>query len=446
MKIGIVIPIYNRPEYVKQCFDSLLAADIPKGTAIVLVDDGSNEETKQIIYKFCFENYKKLNIIKLHKANEGVKKALLFGVEHLINSGGCDLIINLDSDAIVKPDFIDEIVGLYKATGLITSGFNNPKEPQVHHGTLRGIKAHANGINMCFNREQYESHIKPALLATSGNWDYMASESAGKVAITIPSCVQHIGLKSSMGHVGADIAEDFKMLSLPDVTLFGIDSHDKGGITRAASISCRDIEYRSVNVITDDLFTKNGSTEQRRKDYSRFMLKELTKHFKTSHVLTIHADGYVLNYKAWDREYLQYDYIGATWLYKDGMNVGNGGFSLRSKKLCDILADQDIDERYMHPEDHCICRTFRKSLETDFGIRFAPEEVANRFSIEAYGANALKGANMYGGQFGFHSSHVDFSNSDIPHNMRLESKQRVQPAMNPQAQRVIKQPQPIKRR
>lgn len=384
MTTAIVIPIYNRPEYVKRCFDSLSKLTV-NPDLFVLVDDGSTVELP------AFDG----NWIK--KQNGGVKSALFTGIEYAFGNGA-DLVINLDSDAIVKPDFVKRLAGLHQASGLITSGFNNPKEPILHDC----FKRHANGINMCFNREQYEAHIKPALLRRSGNWDYDASESAGKVAITIPSCVQHIGIISSMGHTGADRAHDFKTLKLPDVTLFGIDSHNVDGIMRAAEISCRDITYGDRNIIVDDLFTKGGNTEQRRADYSKFMIKQLANEFTTSHVLTIHADGYVLNADAWDNDWLNYDYIGATWWYKDNMNVGNGGFSLRSKKLCDILASYQI--QHYHPEDHHICRTYRPALER-LGIRFAPEEVANKFSIEAYGSSD----NKYNGQFGFHGNHVDLS-------------------------------------
>ncbi len=387
MRTALIIATYNRPEYVKRCFDSLERITTDPDL-IVVVDDGSTVEMPVLGLKH--------ELIK--KPNGGIKSALLAGIEQ---AKDCDIFINLDSDAIVKPDFIERVLSLHKHTGLITSGFNNPKEAFITAHT----KKHANGINMCFNKQQYANYIKPALLG-GGNWDYEASKKANKVAITVPSCVQHIGMISSMGHTGADRAHDFKTLSLPDVTLFGIDSHDVAGIKRSAEISQRDIEFGAVKIITDDLFTKGGSNEQRREDYSKFMIKHLTEHFATSHVLTIHADGYVLNADAWDPEWLQYDYIGATWWYKDNMNVGNGGFSLRSKKLCDILSSYDLAGGHYHPEDHHICRTYRPALE-DLGVKFATEEVANRFSIEAY--LAPPPANRWTGQFGFHSVSADLS-------------------------------------
>lgn len=118
-------------------------------------------------------------------------------------------------------------------------------------------------------------------------------------------------------------------------------------------------------------------------DYSRFMCQELWRYITTSHVLVIQHDGFVLDASAWTDEFLEYDYIGAPWDYKDGRNVGNGGFSLRSKRLQHILATDPAIEIY-GPEDEVICRLYRKYLETKHGIRFAPESLAHKFSFEMH--------------------------------------------------------------
>lgn len=199
-------------------------------------------------------------------------------------------------------------------------------------------------------------------------------------------------------------------IELPQITLFGIDAHNPDGILRAAEICQREINFGAVKIITERLFPGN-TLQEGRENYSKFMIKELTKHFDTPYVLTIHADGYIVNPSAWSREFLRFDFIGGTWGYKDNMNVGNGGFSLRSKVICDVLAQDDTVNKYF-PEDHHICRTYRRYLESVHQIQFAPEEVANRFSIEAYGAHAFAGGNHYSGQFGFHGPHV--LNNPIP--------------------------------
>lgn len=113
-------------------------------------------------------------------------------------------------------------------------------------------------------------------------------------------------------------------------------------------------------------------------EYSHFMIKRLGEYFSGSHALIVQWDGFVTDARQWDPRFLEYDYIGAPW--KDG-SVGNGGFSLRSRRLVDALRIMQTPET--HPEDHCICHRYRAELQTRFGIRFAPLELARRFSWEA---------------------------------------------------------------
>lgn len=125
--------------------------------------------------------------------------------------------------------------------------------------------------------------------------------------------------------------------------------------------------------------------------YSEFMLKALAAHISSAHVLVIQWDGFVLNAEAWDDAFLDWDYIGAPWPHVQPYSVGNGGFSLRSKRL--LLALQEAEFSVGHPEDICICVTHREALQAR-GLRFAPLEVAERFAVE-HGA-------MTPGVFGFH--------------------------------------------
>jgi hypothetical protein len=120
-------------------------------------------------------------------------------------------------------------------------------------------------------------------------------------------------------------------------------------------------------------------------DYSRFMMKSLLRHIDTEYVLVIQWDGYVANPGAWSPEFLLFDYIGARWnndLYRKEAhhNVGNGGFSLRSRVLLEALQDPAIT--LLHPEDRMICREYRRYLEDKHGIVFAQDDIADRFSFE----------------------------------------------------------------
>ena len=117
--------------------------------------------------------------------------------------------------------------------------------------------------------------------------------------------------------------------------------------------------------------------------YSEFIVKKLNDYVDTEFVLIFQYDGFILSANNWRDEFLNYDYIGTPWVgyYKENPehNVGNGGFSLRSKKLLEILANDEHIE-LGQPEDALICRQYRDYLE-EKGIKYAPEEIAGIFAI-----------------------------------------------------------------
>jgi hypothetical protein len=92
-------------------------------------------------------------------------------------------------------------------------------------------------------------------------------------------------------------------------------------------------------------------------------------------------DGWIINEGAWMPKFLEYDYIGAVWFWHPkGLRVGNGGFSLRSKKLCQLTASPEFQYADLN-EDDLICHLNRDFLVSN-GIKFAPEELARHFSYE----------------------------------------------------------------
>jgi hypothetical protein len=188
---------------------------------------------------------------------------------------------------------------------------------------------------------------------------------------------------------------------LPDVTLVAVDTFPER-LAPALAASTKDIAFGAVRVFNDVAI---HSME----DYSQWVCTQLYKEVPTSHLLIVQWDGYVRNWRAWTDAWLRYDYIGAPWAHKDGMNVGNGGFSLRSRRLMELVATDSAITAY-HPEDIRICRHYRPHLEAAHDIRFAPEDVARLFSIEGYG----QANRTHTTEFGFHGRRVKFADARPP--------------------------------
>jgi hypothetical protein len=115
-------------------------------------------------------------------------------------------------------------------------------------------------------------------------------------------------------------------------------------------------------------------------DYNLIVTAELAEVLDCDFVLIIQFDGFVLNPAEFAKLFLYYDYIGAPWIHFNEFNVGNGGFSLRSKRLVDEVAKIGGYDPSC-PEDLYICRSLRVALESK-GIKFAPAEIARHFSVE----------------------------------------------------------------
>lgn len=193
------------------------------------------------------------------------------------------------------------------------------------------------------------------------------------------------------------------MLHLPAVTLCCIDTANHALALAALERSQRGIQFARSVFLTNALpagtqvpagiETRAIAPLSSRDDYSRFVLESLREYVATSHVLLVQWDGFVVNPAAWTDEFLGCDYLGAKWFwYDDGMRVGNGGFSLRSRRLLDALTDARIT--LQGAEDETIGRAFRPLLEREHAIRFGSEALADRFAFEA--------AYPIGKPFGFH--------------------------------------------
>lgn len=378
MKIGLILTTFNRPNYLKECLNSLAYADLSGLNEILIIDDCSTDLT----VKTLLSNIKFQARIHYNEQNKGIKGNLIFGYDELFKNN--DIVINLDSDALVSKDFVSALLKLNeKFPNQIVTGFHS--NTLNNNGTARHIitetgqdylrKQSVGGINFSINKICYDNYLKPALIKPVGNFDHDACITAGGCICVKESVIQHIGFDSSLNHwERPDTAESFYYHDLKDVTLFGVDVN-KERLHLAIETCQKQLKFAETIELNPDIRSKEA--------YSAFIIKETYKYIKTSHVLIVQHDGYVVNPMVWDDSWLQYDYIGATWWYTDGMNVGNGGFSLRSKRLMEIVGtDPNIIE--MHPEDDAICRRYRKYLESNYGIKFAPDEVADKFSFEGY--------------------------------------------------------------
>tara|TARA_R110000787_G_scaffold286385_1_gene404558 strand:+ start:33550 stop:34557 length:1008 start_codon:yes stop_codon:yes gene_type:complete len=101
LKYSFIIPVFNRPEEVKELLESFVKLDFKEEYEIVIIEDGSIKTCKAIISDFK-ENF---NISYYFKENSGPGDSRNFGMQ---KAKGNYFII-LDSDCILPPHYLKTV-------------------------------------------------------------------------------------------------------------------------------------------------------------------------------------------------------------------------------------------------------------------------------------------------------------------------------------------------
>jgi ADP-heptose:LPS heptosyltransferase len=179
------------------------------------------------------------------------------------------------------------------------------------------------------------------------------------------------------------------MRKLKNTSLICVDCFSYGSAVAAIKKSIEQMQFERILFLTDIPIKIDGieviqiPTIRSKREYSNFIIKQLYQHIPDDcdYFCLIQADGYIIDGTQWDDKYFDYDYIGASWIFDDDRQVGNGGSSFRTKRLHKILAEDEMIS-VLHPEDHSICIIYKFYLEEKYGVRFAPVELADKYSYE----------------------------------------------------------------
>lgn len=100
-KISVIVPIYNSGQYLAACLESL-ASQTMGDVQILLIDDGSRDDSPRICEEYC-RRYPHFSVYR--KPNGGLSDARNYG---LAKASG-RYIAFVDSDDYVEPDFLESL-------------------------------------------------------------------------------------------------------------------------------------------------------------------------------------------------------------------------------------------------------------------------------------------------------------------------------------------------
>ena len=204
-------------------------------------------------------------------------------------------------------------------------------------------------------------------------------------------------------------------LNLP-VDLIAISTNKTSETVKAIEFTKKNINFKNVFLFTSEVINGDFNIIKIHKfkdivEYNNFTLN-LNDYVMSDFALLIQHDGHIVNYRNWDNSFLEFDYIGAPWPLDDNWNkrwdlypkelsnkikenlkknrVGNGGFSLRSKKFLEYASSFERNFiKHGVPEDiYLNIYNYEKAL--DFGIKYPTVSKALEFSYET----PLKGSNL----------------------------------------------------
>jgi len=169
LSFSFIIPVYNRPNEIRELLESLQSQTYLSPYEIVIVEDGSTETSEEIIQQFQHE----LSISYYQKGNTGPGDSRNYGMRKALGN----YFLVLDSDCILPPKYL-EIVhhalhqdyvhcfggpdNAHESFSLIQKAINYAMTSVLSTGGIRGGKKSIDkfqprSFNMGISREAFEA-------------------------------------------------------------------------------------------------------------------------------------------------------------------------------------------------------------------------------------------------------------------------------------------------
>ncbi len=108
--LSLVVPVYNVAPFLERCLESLAAQNLD-GVEIVLVDDGSTDDSPEILARYSAQ-HPQMRVIR--QPNGGLSAARNTGMDHI--SG--EYLAFVDSDDWIEPGYYRRLLDLARAKNL----------------------------------------------------------------------------------------------------------------------------------------------------------------------------------------------------------------------------------------------------------------------------------------------------------------------------------------
>ncbi len=139
MLISVITPTYNRAYILNKCYESLVK-QTSQAFEWVVVDDGSTDNTEELILSFIEENKIKIKYIKQENGGKHVAHNTA-----VLNSQG-ELVVCLDSDDVLTEDAIERAIAFWQEnvnphnTGILAKRGDMVERKPICSALPKGVK------------------------------------------------------------------------------------------------------------------------------------------------------------------------------------------------------------------------------------------------------------------------------------------------------------------
>ena len=115
--VSVIIPVYNRMDYLGECLDSVLTQTY-ENLEIILIDDGSTDGTVELCKQYAEKDSR---IVVIAANHGGVSKARNLGLDAAKGS----YVLFVDSDDVLHPALTETLLRSLSETGAAMAGTRN---------------------------------------------------------------------------------------------------------------------------------------------------------------------------------------------------------------------------------------------------------------------------------------------------------------------------------
>jgi glycosyltransferase involved in cell wall biosynthesis len=113
VRASICVLTYKRPEALKACLNSIIAARLPNDCVLIIIDNADSKDGEAVYEAFDFKN---LNAHYVHEPEKGVVHARNRAMDEAFITHKCDWLCFIDDDETVNKNWLSALLDCQSRT------------------------------------------------------------------------------------------------------------------------------------------------------------------------------------------------------------------------------------------------------------------------------------------------------------------------------------------